>query len=137
MLEIIVASLDEAREFYGRYSHPGPEPEETVFLAKEDGESIGVVRLCPDDGFCVLRTMRVADSHQRRGIGTLLLKALEQAIPNQPCFCIAYAHLEAYYGQIGFVTITDDLAPDILRERQQTHRQKGFNTILMRRLPRL
>jgi hypothetical protein len=41
-----------------------------VISAKAEDKIVGAVRLSPESGVLVLRGMRIAQSHQRQGIGT-------------------------------------------------------------------
>ena len=52
--------------------------DETLLLAEQDAKICGALRLCQERGVLVLRGMRVAKEHQRKGTGSqLLLKAAE------------------------------------------------------------
>jgi N-acetylglutamate synthase-like GNAT family acetyltransferase len=132
MIEITTERPDLAKEFYHSFGHPGPDPEDLVFLAMDDEKPVGVVRLCPGDGYSVLRTMRVADDYQRRGLGTRMLGVFEKALVGK-CYILAFAHLDYFYGQIGFKTIPVAEAPTLLQERFSDYRQRGFNAIMMLR----
>jgi predicted N-acetyltransferase YhbS len=72
-----------------------------------------------------LRGMRVADSHQGRGMGTALLRELEPLLANQDCYCIPFSHLEQFYSSIGFEVLEDGLVPAFLAERAARYRSKG------------
>ncbi len=126
--------LPKAQEFYssvGYYSEI--QPDDIVFSAKDDDKIIGIVRIAPEEGTLVLRGMMIAESHQRKGIGTMMIKRLEQSIGERDCFCIPHAWLEGFYGQIGFKKIEDGLAPIHLQARIKENRKKYPHLIMMKR----
>ena len=51
------------------------------------------------------------------------------------CFCIPYAHLDGFYGQIGFEAVPpDDLPPHLARRLAQYRAERpGVAVIAMRR----
>ena len=108
-------------------------PSDAVIMAEDGAAVCGVVRLCHEGGTLVLRGMYLREDARRRGIGTRMLRAAEQLIGSQVCFCIPYSHLRAFYGQIGFVEIDPAEAPSLLRERCAAYVQSGLDAILMRR----
>lgn len=130
MIEINTDRPDLAKEFYNSFGHPGQNRQDLVFLAMDGEKPVGVVRLCPEEGYSVLRTMRIADDYQRKGLGTRMLKAFELALTGK-CYALAFAHLEYFYGQIGFKAIPVAEAPQLLQERFAEYRHRGFNAIMM------
>ena len=103
----------------------------TVFLAELSGELVGLVRLEPEQGVVVLRGMRVASAYQRQGIGTLLLRAVDEHLGTSYCYCVPYAHLSRFYGQIGFITLSPQDAPAFLLSRLIEYRDRGLDVLLM------
>jgi predicted N-acetyltransferase YhbS len=99
--------------------------DDRTLVALVEGAIVGVVRLCCEHGIMVLRGMRVADSHQGRGIGAALLRELEPLLANQDCYCIPFSHLEQFYSSIGFEVLEDGLVPAFLAERAARYRSKG------------
>jgi predicted N-acetyltransferase YhbS len=116
----------DVKDFYVSCGHDrGPDPENKVIVALENGKIIGAVRLCFEHGVYMLRTMDVAAECQGKGIGTLLLKKFEELLCNNECYCLAYAHLENFYGQIGFQTVTNERdAPQFLQDRVADYRTR-------------
>ncbi|MBW4558002.1 MAG: GNAT family N-acetyltransferase [Trichormus sp. ATA11-4-KO1] len=51
---------------------------------------VGAVRLCPDNGFLVLRGMQVLAPFQRQSIGTQLLQTCTEQLADQACYCIPW-----------------------------------------------
>lgn len=66
--------------YYAGYRH-GPlfAASQTVVLAEAKDTIIGVVRLCEERGYALLRTMRVDEPYQGQGIGKRLLEAFPAA----------------------------------------------------------
>ncbi len=98
------------------YRH-GVSPEDTIWLAEDGEQLIGVVRIAAENGTFVLRGMRIAEAWRGRGIGTQMLSVLAAWLGNRECFCVPYDHLTAFYGQIGFVEIAPEVAPGFLAAR--------------------
>ena len=109
------------------------QPDDVVFSCYENDQIIGVVRLAPEKEVFVLRGMMIAPSHQRKGIGSLMLKELEKEIIAQDCFCIPHDWLESFYGQIGFKKIEDSSAPSHLRDRITAYKKDYPQLIMMKR----
>jgi N-acetylglutamate synthase-like GNAT family acetyltransferase len=107
-------------------------PTDSFFIAHENGEVVGCVRLVRENGTLVLRAMQVKAEMQRSGIGALLLKLLSEEVGQEQCYCIPFAHLENFYGQIGFRKIDDSVAPLFLRDRLQRYKLDD-SYILMRK----
>ena len=127
--------MDTIAAFYQQQGYDPPLKATDQFLIAEGvGALCGVVRVCREQGVLVLRGMRVSQEKQRRGIGSRLLLALEPLLEDNPCFCIAHAHLRTFYGQIGFVEIPVAQAPLFLQERIAGYRRDHrVSAILMAR----
>ena len=100
-------------------------PADTFYVAVEQGAVVGIVRLAVEFGHAVLRGMRVARARQRRGMGTRLLHLLEKDLDSTDCYCLPYAHLVEFYGQIGFRLLDEHRAPPHLQERIAGYRALG------------
>jgi GNAT superfamily N-acetyltransferase len=135
MIDIILwlDDRDPIKEFYGACGyHGGIQPSDSIVAAREKTGVVGVVRICPEEGFTVLRGMEVAESHRRRGIGTLLLNfGVRQIIAARRVVCwgIATRELEGFYRQGGFHFIQDDdpRIPQHLQERLARYRRENLN----------
>jgi hypothetical protein len=49
------------------------------------------------------------------------------------CYCVPYSHLARFYGQVGFVEMEEDSAPEFLSHRLTEYRRSGLDVLLMRR----
>ena len=128
------SNFPKAQEFYSTVEYYSEiQPSDIVFSAYENDDIIGVVRIAPENGSLVLRGMMIAPSHQRKGIGTLMIKELEKSIGDQDCYCIPHDWLEGFYGQIEFKKIVDNEAPQHLQERILENRKKYPHLIMMKR----
>jgi N-acetylglutamate synthase-like GNAT family acetyltransferase len=93
------------------------EPDQEVLVARDGGEIVGALRLCPEGGTLLLRTVVVADGRRGQGIGRQLLCGADRAIGARECWCFPWSHLERFYGAIGFVRVPDDTVPAAIRHR--------------------
>jgi hypothetical protein len=73
-----------------------------VIAARQGGDIVGAARIARENGILVLRGMMIAQSHQRRGLGTKMLWELDKRIGCSECFCLPHGWLQKFYGQIGF-----------------------------------
>ena len=125
---------DSLLRFYERLGYAGHVSNDaTAFVAELDGQMVGLLRLEQEFGATVLRGMRVSPEYQRQGIGSRLLQAVADHLGTDPCYCVPYSHLTAFYGQIGFVELSLDRAPAHLRERVGAYRARGRDVLLMLR----
>ena len=93
------------------------ELDQEVFAAMDGNDIVGALRLCPEAGTLLLRTVVVADGRRGHGIGRSLLREASDAIGPRACWCFPWAHLERFYGTIGFVRVPDATVPQALRHR--------------------
>jgi len=112
---------------------PGIGPNDTVWLAESAGQLIGAVRIVPENGTLVLRGMRVADLWRGRGIGSQMLRAIAIWLDTRTCYCVPYAHLVGFYGQIRFVEVAPASAPHFLAERMRKYQGRALNVTIMKR----
>lgn len=134
-IRILVAGSDDLSEvsaFYARhgYSH-GDLSKDFVVVARKENRLVGVGRICAEHGFQILRGMQVDDECQREGVGRAILARLDEAIGPRECFTLPWAHLEQFYGSIGFVKISPKDAPPHLRDRSEEYYRRHGNIIAM------
>jgi RimJ/RimL family protein N-acetyltransferase len=133
--EAASAEIDRIRALYTQCGYAGAIPVGDRFVVAEIADAlVGVVRLSLEHGVLVLRTMRVLPSRQRQGIGSAMLAAFARALGGRECFCLAYGHLQRFYGQIGFETIDPRRLPLHLSERLSVYRHTS-DVLPMRRPP--
>jgi N-acetylglutamate synthase-like GNAT family acetyltransferase len=141
MMTINLAKLHDTeaiKTFYSQCGYRGGlNKEDRVLIAQLGEEIIGAVRLCPDNGFSVLRGMQILAPFQRKGISTQLLWTCTEQLVDQVCYCIPWQHLRSFYQQVGFQEVSPVEVPVLLRERFDGYIVRGMNVILMGRLPAL
>ena len=133
-IESASAIKADADEFYRSCGSAGAvDPTDILVRAFHNQRMVGNVRLCSENGCFVLRTMRIADHFQRRGLGSQILKQIKELLSERKIikiYCIPYAHLEFFYGQIGFRRISSNEAPKFLQDRlkkmQLNHPQNSY-----------
>ncbi len=94
---------------------------------------LAAVRMLYEDGHLMLRGMNVHKSNQREGIGTALLHRFVAELPDEPCYCIPFGHLEEFYGQEGFRRIEPDSAPRHLQARLAEYQKDNPDMLIMQR----
>jgi N-acetylglutamate synthase-like GNAT family acetyltransferase len=101
MMTINLAKLHDTKAiktFYSQCGYGGGlNKEDRVLIAQLGEEIIGAVRLCPDNGFSVLRGMQILAPFQHQGIGTQLLRSCTEQLVDQVCYCIPWQHLRSFY----------------------------------------
>ena len=93
------------------------ESDQEVFAARDDGIIVAALRLCPEAGTLLLRTVVVAGDRRGQGIGRTLLGEASAAIGRRECWCFPWAYLERFYGAIGFMRVADSTVPAALLHR--------------------
>jgi N-acetylglutamate synthase-like GNAT family acetyltransferase len=93
------------------------ERDQEVFAARDGDGIVAALRLCPEAGTLLLRTVVVAEGRRGQGIGRALLLAASTAIGPRECWCFPWSYLEGFYGAIGFVRVSADTVPAALRHR--------------------
>lgn len=111
----------------------GIAPGDRVYVAEVGDALAGIVRRTREHGVAMLRGMQVAPEHRRRGVGTQLLTALVDELGGEPCYCVPYAQLTAFYGSAGFEFIDRHDVPPFLVERVAGYRADGLDVLVMRR----
>jgi pimeloyl-ACP methyl ester carboxylesterase/N-acetylglutamate synthase-like GNAT family acetyltransferase len=125
---------ERVRAFYQAAGYAGSiGPDDRVLVAVREGEILGAVRLCREQGVQVLRTMRVRPDAQRRGLGRTMLRRFVTLLAEPECYCLPYAHLEAFYGEIGFERVAPAALPPHLAERLAGYQRDRPHVIAMRR----
>ena len=104
----------------------GLEADQEVFAARDGGAVVAALRLCPEAGTLLLRTVVVADGRRGEGIGRSLLLEASKAIGPRECWCFPWTYLEGFYGAIGFARVPDDSVPAALHHRW--NRREGIPT---------
>jgi GNAT superfamily N-acetyltransferase len=136
--KIRIARPDEHSRVLSVYAAAGYrrtiDPADTVWLAEDGEDAVGIVRVAAEQGTLVLRGMRIAQHARRQRLGTRMLHAIAAWLRDRECYCVPYPHLVDFYGQIGFTVFEPAAAPAFLAERIAEYRRSGQEAILMRRV---
>jgi N-acetylglutamate synthase-like GNAT family acetyltransferase len=119
---IAMVDADERAEVGAFYRHElgrdvGLEGDQTVLVARDGQTVVAALRLCPEAGTLLLRTVVVAGGRRGEGIGRSLLVEASKAIGRRECWCFPWTYLEGFYGAIGFARVPDASVPAALRHR--------------------
>lgn len=137
-MKIAVASQADYADIAVLYAEAGYgaaiDAADTVIVAKDDAQLLGVVRLCSEQGVTVLRGMQIRSTVQRQGIGAQLLAACRFGLDQGRSFCLPYSHLISFYGAAGFVVTPSAELPDFLVKRLASYLADGKDVIAMQRL---
>ena len=142
MIDLVVRTvaseeLDRAQTMYSDWDYSGVlTTSETILLAEQAGQWLGMVRCTREEGVLMLRGMWVAPAMRGRSVGTRLLEAFIQHLKGQECYCIPHRYLTDFYGRGGFVEERSEAAPPFLRKRLASYRSDGGDVVLMRRRPK-
>lgn len=99
--------------------------------AREGGALVGCLALCIEEGVEILRGPEVVFQRRRRGIGRLLIRAAGSELDARSCYCVAYAHLNRLYREVGFRRCEPDEGPEFLRRRVADLQSRGWNVGLL------
>ncbi|WP_414530124.1 GNAT family N-acetyltransferase [Nodularia chucula] len=92
--------IENIKIFYSQCGYGGGvSDKDLILIAQLQEKIVGAVRLCPDNGFIVLRGMQVLAQFQHQGIGRQLLLACKEQLNDQVCYCIPWYHLQSFYQQ--------------------------------------
>jgi GNAT superfamily N-acetyltransferase len=138
-MNIAIANPSDLADITALYAEAGYgaaiDPADTILVAKDEAQLVGVVRLCPEQGVTVLRGMQIRSAYQRQGIGAQLLAACRPYLDQHASYCLPYAYLLPFYGAAGF-TVTDNVElPDFLAQRLAFYLARGQAVIAMQRQP--
>jgi len=95
------------------------EADQQVILARDGDAVVGALRLCPEAGTLLLRTVVVAKERRGQGIGRALLAEASQAIAGRECWCFPWSYLERLYADIGLARVSDHRVPAALWHRME------------------
>lgn len=129
------SDFNTAASFYQSVGYvQAVQPQDKFFGAYHANEMVGLVRLAFENSHWVLRGMQVRPHFQFFGIGTKLIRLLEQDLQNENCYCLPHGWLEKFYGQIGFRIINSaESVPAFLVQRLAENKKKYPQLILMGR----
>jgi len=134
-MEIFEASDDirkDLNHFYLKQGyHSNWSQNERAFIATQDDEIIGGVKVENLEGVSILRGMYVANNFQGNQVGTKLIKHIEPILNKTISYCMPFSHLEKFYAQIGFRKTSLKTYPKYLQERYVGYENEGYIIIPM------
>jgi len=110
--------------------------EDLFFLAMTGKQPVGCVRFCVEEKTPMLRSMMVAEEFRGQGVGEKMLGAFEAFLDREgvrDAFCLPYAHLEEFYGKIGFRKVSQEEMPAFLLVRMAENNAGVKPVICMKR----
>ncbi|WP_396588946.1 GNAT family N-acetyltransferase [Bermanella sp. R86510] len=118
-------------KFYRSQKHKGSASgNDIVYVAYNEDELVGAVRLVPYDNYYWLRGLYIASVLRNQGIGhTLMMHASEHT--RWPIYCFPYKHLINFYRQVDYVQLAPEQLPNALQQLYQRHQQKSDNIAAM------
>lgn len=129
------ADIDQVLAFYKNTTYWNVDsvtPTDEIVTAYKDDNAIGLYRLCSDEGLLVLRGFFVLDGFKGNGVGTAMLKKMDEVLRGRTCYLICGLHLNAFYGRSGFSVATDGDIPYVLRERMKKYTRHEMNILIRR-----
>ena len=121
-------------EFYRTMGyHSGWSDNEQAYCFLADDVVKGCVKVEKIHGIRMLRGMYLQKNLQSKGFGTLLIKHIEPVLNEATSYCLPFAHLSEFYGQIGFEKIPCESLPDFLITRFKKYQEMGHKIIAMKR----
>jgi len=124
----------QVKQFYSNMGYGGGWSEnEQAYCFLVDNTVKGCVKIEKIQGVCMLRGMYLEKSLQRNGVGTSLIKHIEPELNEATSYCLPFAHLSEFYGQVGFKKVSSDSLPDFLVARFKKYQEMGHNIIAMKR----
>lgn len=121
-------------EFYRSMGyHSGWSDNEQAFCFLAGNLVKGCVKVEKVHGVHMLRGMYLEKNLQGKGFGTLLIKHIELVLNETTSYCLPFAHLSEFYGQIGFEKIPCESLPDFLVTRFKKYQEMGHKIIAMKR----
>ena len=130
--EALPEERSEIAAFYLKTGYTVPlTDDDRILVAERDQHIVGALRICSEGGVAVVRGMRVLEELRRKGIGESLLVAAADVLGSEACYCIPHAHLESFYGRIGFRKLPVRRAPGFLQERWHEYGRRGLDVIIM------
>ena len=113
--------------------HSGWSNAERAFIATNNDEIVGSVKVETCNEVSILRGMYITKEYQGKGLGTAFINHIEPILNETVSYCIPFSHLGKFYGQIGFQSINPDSFPMSLVQRYRGYEKHGYKIIAMRR----
>lgn len=120
--------------FYKQQGHKGKaNGSDRVFVLETDSQLLGAVRLVPFEGYYWLRSLQIAQTWQRKGLGIHMLTEINQTVPEN-IYCFPYAHLQHFYETAGYHLIKPENCPENIRSLFSRYSGTDNKILLMARV---
>lgn len=120
--------------FYQQQGYHGQWSEkERAFIAMNNGDVIGSVKVECVNQVSILRGMYISPEYQGQKLGTELIKHIEPLLNKTVSYCLPFSHLARFYHQIGFSKAELSMLPAFLTERFCCYEKQGYKIIPMKR----
>ncbi|SFD50265.1 GNAT family N-acetyltransferase [Pseudoalteromonas denitrificans] len=106
---------------------------ERAFIATDNNQIVGAVKIELNYGVSVLRGMYISKKYQSNGLGTAFIKHIEPILNQTVSYCMPFSHLRDFYSQIGFKVVNPESYPAFLAKRYYGYESKGYKVIAMYR----
>ncbi|MGR5070435.1 GNAT family N-acetyltransferase [Vibrio alfacsensis] len=105
--------------------------DELIVTASVDSNILALLRMKSVDTSRLLTGMLVIPEARGTGVGKALLSYCEENIFRHGDYCFAFQHLENYYSQYGFKTISGNTLPNSLKIAFSRYVDSGKDLIPM------
>nr|WP_159063746.1 GNAT family N-acetyltransferase [Thaumasiovibrio occultus] len=115
--------------YKSHYSAGKANKSDTIWVAKNEAEWCATVKFNPIEEGYFLSGLLVVPEYRGQGVGEALVQHVLTEF-NSTCFCFAYSYLEAYYTQLGFITVTEGSLPLALQQRFDRYTKVGGKSLM-------
>lgn len=120
--------------FYKQQGHKGKaNGNDRVWVIEDAGKVLGAVRLVPFTGYYWLRSLQIATTHQRQGLGIQLLAEINRSVP-QTIYCFPHDHLQQFYEMSRYRLINLENCPENIRSLFSRYATAGSKILCMTRV---
>lgn len=125
--------LPLAKKIYkSHYPAAKPKADERIITAKQGHQLCGLVRFRSIETYRLMTGMLVIPDYREAGVGHALMRYLVANELSEHDFCFALSHLESFYSQHGFETISEDALPNAIKQLYMRYIQGGKSLVAMR-----
>jgi N-acetylglutamate synthase-like GNAT family acetyltransferase len=125
-------SLPLVKQFYKNNGMRAQAPKgDLIFIATSNTKIIAALRLHPVNSCFLLRSMCVAATSRKQGIGSALLQHLQPALNEIECYSFPFTHLTEFYQRANFIPCDTASAPQAIADKFARYLNNGKHICLM------